>query len=139
MSAALAQMPAVQQLNEWNAVGQPTARVRLTRRGRIVFGGLATIAAAAALALVASLSAPQAIASNETGKAEFGYVVAAPGASLWQLATELDQSMDPRDLIAEIVQLNQLQGSEVVVGQPIAVPLRYNDSDSVMSAAELGL
>lgn len=139
MSAALAQAPAVQQMNEWCEVAQPTPRMRLTRRGRIVFGGLATFAAAATLALIASLLAPQAIASNETGNAEFGYVVAAPGASLWQLATELDPSMDPRDLIAEIVQLNQLQGSEVVVGQPIAVPLRYTDSDSVMSATELGL
>lgn len=139
MSAALAPTPAVRQMNEWHGGDQPSSRMRLTRRGRIVFGGLATFAAAAVLALVASLSAPQAIASDEAGGAEFSYVVAAPGASLWQLATELDRSMDPRDLIAEIVQLNQLQGSEVVVGQPIAVPLRYSDNDSVMTAAELGL
>lgn len=127
MSAALPQAP-----------GAPM-RIRLTNRGRVVFGALATIAAAAVLVVVAMLSAPQAVASEEGSGATFGYVVAAPGASLWQLATELDATMDPRDLVAEIVQLNQLQGSDVMAGQPIAVPLRYSGDAAVMTADELGL
>lgn len=139
MSAALMQAPAAQQYTESQAVARPTMRIKLTQRGRIVMGTLATCAAAAALALTASLFAPQAIASDVDGETHFGYVVAAPGASLWQLATKLDPAMDPRDLVAEIVQLNQLQGGDIVVGQPIAVPLRYNESPSVMTAGELGL
>lgn len=139
MSAALTQTPSAQRMNEWHVPAQPAMRIKLTRRGRIVFGGLVTFGAAAALALVAMPVAPQAVASSEDSGAAYKYVIAAPGASLWQLATELDPAQDPRDLVAEIVQLNQLQGSDVVVGQPIAVPLRYNDSEAVMTADELGM
>lgn len=115
-------------------------KLRLTRRGRAVFGGLATVVVAAVLAVVASLAAPQALASDsqESGQ-EFHYVVAQPGASLWSLASELDPEADPRDLVAEIVQLNQLGGSGVEAGQPIAVPLRYSENPVTVSAAELGL
>lgn len=139
MSAALTQAPSAQRMNEWHLPARPTMRIKLTRRGRVVLGGLATFAAAAVLVLGASLVAPQAVASSDDSGASFGYVIAAPGASLWQLATELDPSVDPRDLVAEIVQLNQMRGSDVVVGQPIAVPLRYSDSDAVMTAEELGI
>ncbi|GAB2550925.1 hypothetical protein [Leucobacter ruminantium] len=119
-------------------VGSP--KLRLTRRGRAVLGALATVLVAAVLAFIAAIAAPQAQASNTAeGGGEFHYVVAQPGTSLWSVATELDPSMDPRDLVAEIVQLNQLEGSGVQAGQPIAVPLRYSDSDAVVSAEELGL
>ncbi|MHA3723119.1 hypothetical protein ACXR2T_04505 [Leucobacter sp. HY1910] len=142
MSAAVTQVPIIQRAQA-GAVA-PAARVapvriRLTRRGRVVFGGLAACAVAASFALVATLGAPQAVASGEPSGAEFGYIVAAPGASLWQLATELDPAMDPRELVAEIIQLNQLRGADIAAGQPIAVPLRYGDSGSVMAAEELGL
>ena len=115
----------------------PDTRLRLTRRGRVVFGGLATVLVAAVLALVAAIAAPQALASDEAGGQQFHYVVAQPGSSLWTLATELDPVEDPRDLVAEIVRLNQLEGSGVQAGQPVAVPLRYSDSAGVVSADEL--
>ncbi|GAA1609802.1 hypothetical protein [Leucobacter chromiireducens] len=115
-------------------------RLRLTRRGRVVLGGLATVLVAAVLAFVATLAAPQARAAGEQqGTQEFHYVVVEPGASLWTVATELDPSMDPRDLVAEIVHLNQLGGSGVDAGQPLAVPLRYSENPVTISAEELGL
>lgn len=122
------------------ALGGPRTRMRLTRRGRVVFGALATVFTAGVLACVATLGAPQALASNaQADGQQFHYVVVQPGASLWSVATALDSSADPRDLVAEIVQLNQLGGSGVEAGQPIAVPLRYSDSPVVVSAEELGL
>ncbi|WP_254908834.1 hypothetical protein [Leucobacter sp. 7(1)] len=118
----------------------PATRLRLTRRGRLVFGALATVLVAAALACIATLAAPQALAAGEqSGTQQFHYVVVEPGASLWTVANELDPSVDPRDLVAEIVHLNQLGGSGVDAGQPLAVPLRYSDSPVTISAAELGL
>ncbi len=115
-------------------------RLRLTRRGRVVFGALATVFVAGLLAFVATLGAPQALASNtQADGQQFHYVVVQPGASLWSVATELDSSADPRDLVAEIVQLNQLVGSGVEAGQPLAVPLRYSESPAVVSADDLGL
>ncbi len=118
--------------------GDHPARLRLTQRGRVVFGALATIVVAGLLAFVAALAAPQALASDESGGRQFHYVVAQPGTSLWSLAGQLDPEADPRDLVAEIVQLNQLDGSGVQAGQPIAVPLRYSDGVGVVSAEELG-
>ena len=112
-------------------------RLRLTKRGRLVFGALATALVAGLLAGVAAFAAPQALASNSASGQEFHYVVAQPGASLWSLASTLDPAADPRDLVAELVQLNQLDGSGVQAGQPIAVPLRYSDVNGVVTADEL--
>jgi LysM repeat protein len=115
------------------------ARLRLTRRGRAVFGALATLLVIGVLAVLATFSGAQAVASAETGSTEFGYVVVQPGDSLWQVASSIDPNVDPRDLVAEIVRLNQLDGSGVIAGQPIAVPLRYADAPGVVSASDLGL
>ncbi|MGW9020039.1 LysM peptidoglycan-binding domain-containing protein [Leucobacter chromiiresistens] len=114
--------------------------LRLTRRGRIVLGALATILVAGVLALLASLAAPEAMASGEGPNGEqFEYVVVQPGSSLWSLASDLDPAADPRDLITEIVQLNQLDDSSVQAGEAIAVPLRYSDNPLVVSGDELGV
>lgn len=122
------------------AITASSPKLRLTRRGRAVFGAFATVFVAAALAFVAAIAAPQAQASSEAGaERQFHYVVPQPGMSLWSVATELDPSKDPRDLVAEIVQLNQLEGSGVQAGQPLAVPLRYSEGDGVLSAEEVGL
>ena len=114
-------------------------KLRLTRRGRVVVSAFFALLIAGALALAATLGATQAVASSEASGAEFGYVVVQPGESLWSVATQLDSSSDPRDIIAEIVRLNQLVGSDVLAGQPIAVPLRYSDAPGVLSAAEMGI
>jgi len=116
-----------------------TARLRITRRGRIVLGALITLVVVGLLAVAATLGASRAIASNEAGNADFGYVVVQPGDTLWSVATELDPSSDPRDIIAEIVRLNQLSGSDVQAGEAIAVPLRYSDAPGVMRGEELGI
>lgn len=112
-------------------------RLRLTRRGRVVFGALGTLLLAGALALAALLGAPQAQASSDAGGEDFGYVIVTPGASLWSVATEIDPASDPRDLVAEIVRLNQLEDSGVEAGQPLAVPTRYLDAPGVVTASEL--
>lgn len=110
-------------------------RLRLTRRGRLVMSGLVALVLAGILAFAAALLSPEAFASSSTsGDEQFHYVVAQSGDSLWSLASELDPQADPRDLIAEIVQLNQLDGSGLEAGQAIAVPLRYSDSENPVSS-----
>ena len=117
-----------------------TGRLRLTRRGRIVIGAFVTAVVSTLLASAAIFGAPQASASADHAETqEFGYVIVAPGASLWEIAAELDASVDPRDLVTEIVRLNQLEHSGVQAGQPVAVPLRYEDANGVIPASELGL
>lgn len=118
---------------------QGKTRLRITRRGRVVLGALITLLVVGLLAAAATLGASRAIASNEAGNADFGYVVVQPGDTLWSVATELDPSSDPRDIIAEIVRLNQLGGSDVQAGEAIAVPLRYSHAPGVTSGKELGI
>ncbi len=116
-----------------------TGSLRLTRRGRVVFGALATVLVAGLLAVVAAFAAPEAMASGEAPRGDqFEYVVVQPGSSLWSLASHLDPAADPRDLVSEIVRLNQLPGSSVQAGDAIAVPLRYSENPLVVSAEELG-
>lgn len=119
---------------------EASGTLRLTRRGRIVLGAAATVLIAGLLALFASFAAPEAMASGEGPRGEqFEYVVVQPGTSLWSLATHLDPSADPRDLITEIVHLNQLDDSSVQAGEAIAVPLRYSGNPLVVSGDELGV
>ncbi|MFV0432372.1 MAG: LysM peptidoglycan-binding domain-containing protein [Leucobacter sp.] len=121
------------------AWGPAHAKLRLTRRGRAVFGALATVLVAGLLGFIASFAAPQATASGAVSGEHFQYVVVQPGSSLWSVASVLDPEADPRDLVAEIVQLNQLTDSGIDAGQPIAVPLRYSENPATVSADELGL
>lgn len=114
-------------------------KLRITRRGRIVFGALASVLVAGALALGAMLAAPGAIASDELSATEFSYVLAQTGDSLWSIAQELDPAADTRDVVAEISRLNQLSSAGLQAGEAIAVPLRFTESDRAFSASEVGL
>lgn len=114
-----------------------STRLRLTRRGRIVFGGLATVLVAGALAVGASFAAPSALASSEQNVQEFPYVVAQPGDSLWSIATTLDPNADARDVVAELVQLNQLAEPSLQVGDAIAVPMRFAGDEMTVTYSEI--
>lgn len=118
---------------------RPRTRLRLTMRGRVVLSSLFAVLVGGALLLTALFGGAQAVASNETSGAEFGYLVVQPGATLWQIAEQVDPSVDPRDLVAEIVRLNKLSDSGVQAGQAIALPLRYAEAAGVASADALGL
>ncbi|GAB3124526.1 LysM peptidoglycan-binding domain-containing protein [Glaciibacter psychrotolerans] len=99
-----------------------TTRLRLTRRGRLVFSTLAA-APLVAVVLAAALNGGAALASGAGTKTHtFSYVTITAGQSLWQLAERLAPHDDPRDVIAEIVALNQLDSADVVPGQRLALP-----------------
>ena len=102
---------------------EPKTRLRITKRGRRVL----TAAVALPLvigALVAALNSGGAAAVSEGAANDFTYVTISQGESLWQLAQEIAPNADPRDVVAEIVSLNQLHG-EVQAGQKIAIPAGY--------------
>ena len=106
-----------------------TTRLHLTRRGRVVFTTLAALPLAA-IALVVALNGGMAAAEGATtvGAAGsqtvgFEYVTVQPGQSLWQLAVSLAPTSDPRDVIAEIISLNQLSSDSVQAGQRLALPI----------------
>lgn len=99
-------------------------RLRLTRRGRVVFTSLAAVPLVT-VALVVALNGGIAAAESTTvGRVAtaFDYVTIQSGQSLWQLAETLAPESDPRDVIAEIVHLNQLPSDSVQPGQRLALP-----------------
>lgn len=99
-----------------------TTRLRLTRRGRIVFSTMAALPLVVG-AFVVTINGGAAIASNGTGgTATFDYVTVSAGQSLWQLAETIAPEADPRDVIADIVALNQLDSASVEPGQRLALP-----------------
>ena len=103
----------------------PTApRLRLTQRGR----GVLTFLAATPLVIAAflfALNGGGATASLEGSSTPFEYVTVEPGQSLWQLAESLAPQADPREVIADIAELNQLAGSDVYAGQQLAILAEY--------------
>lgn len=111
--------------------------LRLTKRGRAVFGALATVLVAATFGVVAGFAAPGAVANISESVQEFPYVLPQAGDSLWSLASELDPAADPREVVAEIVRLNQLQNSDLRAGEAIAVPLRFEGNELTFPASDL--
>lgn len=99
-------------------------RLRITRRGRAVLAVLIAAPLAVA-AVVGGVGALGATATSTTGTASFEYVTVAPGESLWQLAQQVAPSADPRDVVADISDLNGLGSGVIQPGQRLAIPARY--------------
>lgn len=94
-------------------------RLRLTRRGRVVFlvGFLAVIGA-----LMVALG-PVATATFSSGTPEPVRVIqVGPGDTLYGIAGQVARPGHIREMVAHIEQLNSLNGPELQVGQQIAVP-----------------
>ena len=85
---------------------------------RKLFRGLAIVALATSFS-VASISGS--FAGNETPQ-ELSFVTVQSGDSLWNMAGDYAKGMDPRDWIAEVVMLNNLESVDLVPGQQIALP-----------------
>ncbi|CAN5124760.1 hypothetical protein BH09ACT3_BH09ACT3_16160 [soil metagenome] len=107
-------------------VAPASPRLRLTPRGRmLLFLLVALPVVVAAVALV--LGGGGAVATGEEGADSFQYVTVEAGQTLWQLATELAPSADPREVVSDIAHLNQLPSSDVHPGQRLAIPVQYGD------------
>lgn len=102
----------------------PRPRLHLTKRGRTVFTALAATPLVIA-ALFFALNGGMATASLEGSDQAFQYVTVESGETLWQVAEQLAPAADPRDVIAEIMKLNQLQSPDVFAGQELAIPAQY--------------
>jgi len=92
---------------------------RLTRRGRLVLVATVLLLAFAAFTL---LGGP-AVSTGDAHHAAPHSVVVASGETLWDIAQRIAPGQDPRDVIAEIVDLNALRDAGAIrVGQKLFVP-----------------
>ena len=95
---------------------------RLTRRGRTALVLLLAVVLFAAFSL--GRSATQATdLSTPIGAAQLQQTTVQPGESLWSVATRIAPDNDPREVIAQIRRLNDLQGSQLTIGQQLLLPV----------------
>lgn len=102
----------------------PRTRLHITRRGRAVLTSLTALPLVVAAFLFALNGGVAAAGGSSTGQT-FEYVTVEAGQSLWQLAESLAPAADPRDVIADIVSLNQLADTSIEPGQRLAIPAQY--------------
>lgn len=105
---------------------EPHAHLRITRRGRSVLT-LAVVGAVFALVVGFLLTGGNAVATDTSADVHFEHVTVASGETLWQVAEDVAPTADPRDVIADIVQLNNLDTTQVLAGQSIAIPTKYTE------------
>jgi hypothetical protein len=101
--------------------------LRLTRRGKVVLIGIPLmLLTALLLSLVGFLNAPAKAADSTADLAltRTVSVTVQAGESLWAIAGTVAPERDPRDVIADIVQLNNLSAGSVVPGQELFVPTK---------------
>jgi hypothetical protein len=95
---------------------------RLNRRGRLA----RTFVVLSLAVVMASLFGFQAGANTaETVKTQTSFieVTAAPGDTLWSLATRMADGGDIRALVDEIASVNSLATAELQAGQKVRIPL----------------
>ena len=98
----------------------PTGAVRLTRRGRLV---ATLVLLAGFLAGGVLLAGGLASAGTEPGAAATAQrVTVAPGETLWSIAQREAPDADPRDTVADILELNHLTSSAVEAGSVLLLP-----------------
>ena len=95
------------------------APLQLTVRGRRVVAFLAMIPIVTAMVVFGGK-----VAQANSAAPAMTTVVVQPGQSLWEVASSVDPSQDPRAVILEIQQLNGLESAEVSVGQQLIVPAK---------------
>ena len=98
----------------------PAGPVRLTRRGRLV---TTLVLLAGFLAGSVLLAGGLASAGTDPGAAATAQrVTVAPGETLWSIAERESPDADPRDTVADILELNHLSSSAVEAGSVLLLP-----------------
>lgn len=114
--AALTRRPAAVRASE--APRTPVRTVRLTRRGRVAVAALFVAAGVA----VVGLAQPQALALGQQQDAAVQRITVHPGETLWAIAGRVAPDADPRDTVARIEDMNDLDSSTVPAGSVLLVP-----------------
>jgi hypothetical protein len=97
--------------------------IRLNRRGRLA-RTFVVLSLAVVMASVFGFQAGANTAETVKTQTSFIEVTAAPGDTLWSLATRMADGGDVRALVDEIASVNSLATAELQAGQKVRIPLR---------------
>lgn len=99
------------------------ARIKLTRRGRLVLFGLPVLLVlGTALLMLGAFLNPAQASTDGLSTTETVTVSVKSGEGLWSIAERVSPDRDPRDVVAEIAQINNLESSTLIAGQKLEVP-----------------
>jgi hypothetical protein len=105
---------------EFQCAPAATQRVQLTQRGRLV---LLFVALAVGLVMLTLLGGRAESTSEVYQQVAMETVVVEPGQTLWDIATDVAPDKDPREVVADIVDLNALSDAgSVLAGQSLYLP-----------------
>ena len=108
------------------APGRPAPRpaaVRLTRRGRLLLSVLTLLVAVSAAVLATGGGLASAVTPGSGGgAAAVERVTVRPGETLWAIAERTAPGVDPRETVAELMDLNALETSSVPAGSVLLLP-----------------
>ena len=97
--------------------------LRLNRRGRLA-RTFVVLSLAVVLASVFGLKAGAGTTDAVGAPTSFIEVTAAPGDTLWSLASRMADGGDVRAMVDEISSVNSLPSAELQAGQKVRIPLR---------------
>ncbi|MGG5172189.1 LysM peptidoglycan-binding domain-containing protein [Pseudarthrobacter sp. J1738] len=127
MSAVIAAPVSLGGTSSQRKVAAPAGgtKLTLTRRGRAIFIGAPLMLLAVVVLMFAGMLLQPAKASEGAGSLQptsAVQVTVQPGQSLWSIAAKVSPERDPRDVVTEILQINNLRSAELSAGQQIFVP-----------------
>jgi hypothetical protein len=96
--------------------------IHLNRRGRLA-RTFVVLSLAVVMASLFGFQAGANTAETVTAQSSFIEVTAAPGDTLWSLATRMADGGDIRALVDEIASVNSLATAELQAGQKVRIPL----------------
>lgn len=105
---------------------KPSPRWKLTPRGKLLFRGLPliTLAALIVLGAIALINPSEAHAGKEGASSVVTQEITVQGGqTLWDIALEVETSADTRDVVQQIIEINDLKGSSIDAGQRLEIPL----------------
>jgi hypothetical protein len=101
----------------------PQTRLRITARGRAVLLSLIALPLVA-IAIVVGIGAGA--ANGTDSSTPLTKVTVVGGQTLWGLAHEIAPNADPRDVVANIMSVNQLTSADIQPGERLSIPAQYS-------------
>ncbi len=97
--------------------------LRMTARGRAV---LLTLVAAPLVVAALALGLNAGAATGTSSSTPLKTVTIVGGETLWGLAEQIAPKADPRDVIANIMSVNQLATADIQPGEKLEIPAQYS-------------